>query len=353
MSSTMRAVVVQKDFSSVKVEQRPIPTPKDDQVLVKIVTLGQNPTDEKHAAGVGKENTIIGCDAAGTIAKLGSSVPSSSNLKEGTRVVFFTRGGKQENHGAFAEYVAMSWDQCMILPEAMSFEEAVTIPIPFFTAVQALFLRLKLNEPTPDKSLPLKSNGEWLLVWSGASSVGQNAVQLGHLAGYKIVTTASEANHQLLKSYGADAIFDYKDPKVDEKIREVTDNKLQYAMDCVISEDSPSLIAKSFGSNGGTVVVILPTSEDKLPRKDVKVIETLLYTALDGKDASFATWNVKAGPNDREHYVDWMKHATKLYGQGLVKPLPIEKAGGMDDVQKGFERMRDGKVKAQKLVYTV
>jgi len=241
----------------------------------------------------------------------------------------------------------------LILPESMSFEDAATIPIPFFTAVQALFGRLKLTEPTPDQSLPLKSNGEWLLVWSGASSVGQNAVQLGHLAGYKVVATASEANHPLLKGYGADAIFDYKDSTVDEKIREVTENKLKYAMDCVISDDSPSLIAKSMGPNGGTIVTILPCPEDKLPRKDVKVIETLLYTAMDGKDATFATWEVKAGPNDREHHVQWLKHATKLYDQGLVKTLPVEKVGGLDDVQKGFERMREGKVKAQKLVYTV
>lgn len=118
-----------------------------------------------------------------------------------------------------------------VIPDNITFEQAATVPIPFFTAVQALFLRLELTEPTPEKSLPLKSNGEWVLVWSGASSVGQYAVQLLHLAGYKVVTTASESNWSLLKSYGADALFDYKDEKVSEKIKELTGDSLKFAID--------------------------------------------------------------------------------------------------------------------------
>ena len=74
---------------------------------------------------------------------------------------------------------------------------------------------------------------------------------------------------------------------------------------------------------------------------------------MQGKDASFATWQVKAGPKDREHHVEWLKHATKLFGAGHFKTLPVENMGGLDDVEKGFQKMRDGKVKAQKLVYTV
>lgn len=75
--------------------------------------------------------------------------------------------------------------------------------------MQALFhpTRLGLVEP-PSKV----EKEEWVLVYGGAGSVGQFAVQLAHLAGYKVVTTASPKNHELLKSYGADAVFDVRFP---------------------------------------------------------------------------------------------------------------------------------------------
>ena len=117
------------------------------------------------------------------------------------------------------------------------------------------------------------------------------------------------------------------------------------------------------------MVCVLPCDQSKLPRKDVKIIETLLYTAIDvsvgcaclsyadavaqGKDAYFGPVVFKAGPKDREHHVEWLQHATTLFEQGHIKTLPTENMGGLDDVQKGFQKMRDGKVKAQKLVYFV
>ena len=38
------------------------------------------------------------------------------------------------------------------------------------------------------------------------------AIQLAHIAGYKVVTTASPKNHELVKSLGADAVFDVRSP---------------------------------------------------------------------------------------------------------------------------------------------
>ena len=57
-----------------------------------------------------------------------------------------------------------------------------------------------------------------------------------------MVTTASEANWPLLRSYGADAIFDYKDGKVVEKIREITGDSLEYAFDWYVSSSSSSTL---------------------------------------------------------------------------------------------------------------
>jgi len=49
-----------------------------------------------------------------------------------------------------------------------------------------------------------------VFVYGGSTSVGQFAVQLAHLSGYKVATVASPHNHAFVKSLGADAVFDVR-----------------------------------------------------------------------------------------------------------------------------------------------
>ena len=51
-----------------------------------------------------------------------------------------------------------------------------------------------------------------LYVYGGSSSVGQYAIQLAKLSGYKVVSTASSRNHDLVKNFGADLVFDVSNP---------------------------------------------------------------------------------------------------------------------------------------------
>lgn len=60
-----------------------------------------------------------------------------------------------------SRYLAVEWDLSSVVPKNVTPEEAASIPIPLMTAVQALHLRLGIPEP------PQKSNGEWILIWSG------------------------------------------------------------------------------------------------------------------------------------------------------------------------------------------
>ena len=48
------------------------------------------------------------------------------------------------------------------------------------------------------------------LVYSGSTAVGHYAVQLAHLSGYKVIATASQKNHDTLKSLGADVVFNVR-----------------------------------------------------------------------------------------------------------------------------------------------
>ncbi len=66
--------------------------------------------------------------------------------------------------------------------------------------------------------MEVKEDSPELLVWSGSTTVGQWAIQLGRVAGYKVITTASPKNHDLLKKLGATDMYDYKDETVPQKI---------------------------------------------------------------------------------------------------------------------------------------
>lgn len=55
---------------------------------------------------------------------------------------------------------------------------------------------------------------------AGSTAVGQFAIQLGRLSGYRVITTASPKNHDFVKSLGADEAYDYKDESTPDKIRE-------------------------------------------------------------------------------------------------------------------------------------
>ena len=126
------------------------------------------------------------------------------------------------------------------------------------------------------------------------ASVGSFAVQLLHLAGYKVVTVASPRNWDLLKSLGADAVFDvsywpfrqlelilkigheydyqYKDPEAVSKIKELTKDSLHAAFDTIATRDAQLFTVKTLGPGPGKVIVLLMVQpEAETLRSDVTV----------------------------------------------------------------------------------
>lgn len=71
-------------------------------------------------------------------------------------VAGFTYGTHQKNNGAYAEYTRYKADVTLPLPAGMSYEEGAAFPIPHFTAVQALYMRMGL--PQPSKASTKKEN---------------------------------------------------------------------------------------------------------------------------------------------------------------------------------------------------
>lgn len=342
---TMKAVVV-KEGKTTAVEERPIPSGlKANEVLFKVTAVAQNPTDWKHVAfGLAQPGNILGCDFVGVAEELGSDVPKEvkGQLRGG-----FVRGGMNKENAAYAEYIKSAWDVTFQVPSNVSAQQAASAPIPLLTACQAFYLRLRLPFPDADNSAV---KGKWILIWSGSTAVGQYAIQLAKLAGLKIATTASPAKHDLVKSLGADVVVDYKDKEVAQKLREATNDSIEYGLDCIAENGSVQLAQQAFGKNGGHLICLL-FDLGELPRKDVKTESTLAYTVL-GEDQSFGPAFFPSSKEDREYCVKYCQFITKLFEQEKIRPLEVTDLGGIETIQKGLDQLKNGENKT-KLVHTI
>ncbi|SNX84284.1 related to toxD gene [Melanopsichium pennsylvanicum] len=337
-----------------------VPTLDTDEILVRVTAVTLNPTDWKHVAFLSPPGVTVGCDFAGVVESLGPSVKNSS-LAKGDRVCGFVHGGKDADRGSFAQYLKTNSELVAKIPDNIDDYQASSMGVGGETAVQALFHRLGL--PVPDLSkgaIPVTQDSEAILIWSGSTTVGQWAIQIAHISGFRVITTASPHNHQLLKSIGADDIYDYKDVTTPAKIA-AKDPHLTKALDCISENGTQQLCVKSLGIKGGDVVVLLKPDPEAiaLRKSEVNIIHTLAYTAL-GRPFNYgkAVYDQERVSADSTLMKQWLNgdkgHFYTLFKQGLVKGNRIkEMHGGLEAIADGLKYLQEGKVSAEKLAYKI
>lgn len=155
-------------------------------------------------------------------------------------------------------------------------------------------------------------------------------------SGLTVITTCSPKNFELVKSRGADAVFDYNDPECATKMRSYTKDSLRYVLDCISTESSYKICADTLSSNASLelhCVTLLPA--ETWPRKDVNPQPVLAYTSFGEEFSKFgATF-----PSMQDHYElsvkFWEIHA-KLLAEGRIKPHPITvREGGLQGIPQG------------------
>ncbi|WP_340398406.1 NADP-dependent oxidoreductase [Paenibacillus sp. FSL H8-0079] len=207
----MKAVVINQYGSKEELVEQEVNRPRAEanQVVVKLEATSINPIDWKLREGYLKEMfdwefpIILGWDLAGVISEIGSNV---TKWNVGDRV--FSRP-ETTRFGTYAEYTAVDEHLLAKLPDSISYEEAAAVPLAGLTAWQALFTHGDLKE------------GETVLIHAGAGGVGIYAIQLAKNAGAHVITTASEKNHELLYSLGADQVIDYKKENFEEILKDI------------------------------------------------------------------------------------------------------------------------------------
>ena len=195
----MRVVVCDRlgDPSVLRVEERPVPEPGPDEVVVKVGAAGVNFPDVLTVAGTYQHKQelpfVPGMEGSGEIHAVGAHV---GKWRTGDRVIFGVRPG------AFAEYArvdARGTAKMMRLPEGWSWAEGAGFRVGAQTAYHALIHRGALKK------------GEVLLVHGAAGGVGLAAVQLGkHLGATVIATGSDDARLAVVGQKGADHLINYR-----------------------------------------------------------------------------------------------------------------------------------------------
>jgi len=348
LPKTVRAVVVQENKTTA-VQEVPIQTPGENEILVRVRAIAINPTDWKHTKWLTKAATYIGCDFAGEVVQVGPN--PKTNIKVGDKVASSVRGGVSRDRGAFSEYAKTFADLAFIIPEdTWSVEEASTIGIPLYTSVQVLYGPRTLGLPQLDDKAP--PVGTWFFIYGGSSSVGQYSIQLAKLSGYKVATVASPHNFELVKGFGADVVFDYKDPDVIKKLKEATGDSIHLALDAISLHETHAFTVRVLaeGTKGRVIILSSTTDEVKAIRKDVDIISTIIYTAFGVQDGNII-------PNEEERKSLSTFIYNKLPGlvkEGKIKPNVINKwEGGLEKVPGAIEHLAAGKVSGEKIVLSL
>ena len=181
----------------------------DGYVRVKVSAAAVNPVDWKMV----KYNVflsklpaqVLGNDASGTVVAVGADV---TNVAVGDLVYAYTPIA--DANGAFQAVVDTPWYTVFPKPEALSHADAATLPLAIFTAAVAMFMQL----PAAGADIALSPDsgaGRPILIWGGASSVGQVAIQMAAYAGFNVITLASAKHTERLTALGASAVIDYHD----------------------------------------------------------------------------------------------------------------------------------------------
>lgn len=313
----------------------------------------------KHAAMSLPPSKVIGCDFSGTVTALGSAVDQSS-FSPGDRVAGIIHGCCHSHTGAFAEHLVADANLCFRVPNTLPLEQACTLGVGWISAMQALFQRLYHDDNGPVGS------EDTLLIYSAATNMGMYALQQARIDHPKtfIIALASQRHHDMLRKFGADQVFDYSSTSVVDEVRKLG-RDVRRAIDCHSEGRSTVIAAECMLPDDGPetcpakdrrrLIRSLPPSmiSGTVPQS-VRADEWILsYTAL-GKPFWFLFKHYPAMPEDYNSASTYLKNLTCLLEEGKVVPVPHRiMPGGLGDIGKGFEEIRAGRVRGEKLVYRV
>ena len=243
-----------------KIDDAPMPKPREHQLTIRVHSIAFNPVDGAiQQTGMMMESfpCILGCDAAGEVTAVGSAV---TQFEVGDRVVGCVDHNEENiGQGTFQLYCNLADALAGKVPDNVSFKDACVLPLAMCTAAVGLFEKDRLELPYPQ--VEPKPSGKVLLIWGGSSSVGNCGIQAAKAAGLTVATTAGAHNLEYCKSIGADYAFDHKSESVvDDVVSALKGKEFAGVFDAVIGAETYIKSAEIASQLGGKqmVATVLP-----------------------------------------------------------------------------------------------
>ncbi len=184
----------------------PLPQPKPDEVLIRVMVTGVNRPDVQQRSGSYPPppgaSPVIGLECAGEVAAVGAGV---TRYKVGDRVCALTNGG------AYAEYCVAPEAQTLPWPAGYDAARAAALPETYFTVWANLFGHGRMEA------------GETVLVHGGTSGIGVTAIQLAKAFGATVYATAgTDVKCEACRRFGADVAINYRSQDFAAEVKTLT-----------------------------------------------------------------------------------------------------------------------------------
>ena len=312
----MKAVVVTKEGVSVKDVETP--TPKHNEILVKVYACGLNRADLVVADGgahgaSGGPGTIVGMEFSGEVVEFGNDVKGYS---VGDRVMC-------SGSSAWAEYAVADHGRVIKIPNNnMDYLKASTYPIALATMHNAI---LTVGNFT---------KGQSVLIQGASSGVGLMGLQISKYLGAKLVigTSTKPEKFEKLKSFGADLVLNSKDPDWVDQVLSATDNQ---GVDLIIDQLSGYTVNQNMMATkvkGKIVNVGRLAGGITEFNCDLHALRRINYEGV--------TFRTRSIQEIRNVYSNMWNDFEKIVVSGELS-LPIEKVFDFNDVGKALDYMRE------------
>ncbi|KAH0541431.1 hypothetical protein FGG08_004121 [Glutinoglossum americanum] len=285
----------------------PIPSLGPNDVLLRIhataVIAPELTWPETHTtrSGTPRPFPIPGHDLSGTIAALGTSIPSSFPYKIGDEVFALTAFSRD---GAEAEYAIALPAEIAPKPQTLNHIQAAAVPLSALTAWQALFDHAGLDPLDHGRNV-----GKRVLITGAAGGVGIFAVQLAHWAGIHVIGTASTRNVDFIRSLGADEAIDYTTVSFADTIRNA-----DIVFDCV-GGDTLARCWDVVKQDGGVLISVAQPASLEVAKQHPGVKRV---------------WPI-VSPNGEQ-----LGQIRQLVDKGMIRP-EVETVMRLEDANKAFE----------------
>ncbi len=324
MKAALRTRYGPPDVIQIKDVEKPVP--KNNEVLIKVRAASVNPLDwhtmrgEPYLARMmgglrEPKDARLGVDVAGQVEAVGRNV---THFNPGDEVFGMCKG-------AFAEYActsesALAMSALAIKPANVTFEQAASLPVAAFSALQGLRDKGQLQA------------GQKVLINGASGGVGTFAVQVARSFGADVTGVSSTRNVDMVRSLGADRVIDYTQEDFTK-----SGQRYDLILDCV---GNHSLLACQRVLNPRGICIVITGPDGRWLGPVARMLKALVLSPFVSQN--FLPFIAKPGKEDLAIMLEFM-------AAGKMTPV-IDRRYRLNDVPEAIRYLEQGHARGKVII---